>query len=70
VTFAYKNPTWITRGTNPGLRREKPATNNLAMARPFRLLIMRCEVGEIKGEVILMNKKKLVMVQEQFGISI
>jgi hypothetical protein len=33
-TIQLENSTWTAQGMNPGRRGEKPATNNLSMARP------------------------------------
>jgi hypothetical protein len=40
ATLPTTNPTWIDQGANPGLRGERPATNDL------RLLMSYCEANE------------------------
>jgi hypothetical protein len=38
ATLSTTNPTWIDPGANPGLRRERPATNRLSHGTASKLL--------------------------------
>jgi hypothetical protein len=41
ATLSTTNPTWIDLGTNPGLRGERPATNDLSHGTaPYKALIV------------------------------
>jgi hypothetical protein len=47
ATLSTSNPTWIYPGANPGLRGERPATNNLIHGTACRSCYSKCYCQEI-----------------------
>jgi hypothetical protein len=45
ATLSTTNPTWIDQGANPGLRGERPATNDLSHVTALRCILSRAKVS-------------------------
>jgi hypothetical protein len=49
ATISTTNPTWIDPGVNPGLRSERPATNDMSHGMALEMITMIFRIQKVRG---------------------
>ena len=57
ATLSTTNPTWTDRGSNPGLRGERPATNRLSHGTAYTRISTMCMSYYTRNHVLIVASR-------------